>query len=1045
MNWPKSKRVDFDNLLNDLVTNESLERNPTTEVYEFPMSGSKSASKIIQEEKKKLAGLSLNECAAIWERLEPRPNVEPSNQEDNYGANRYFRAVAALRLLDLTGPVESLTRYYWGTSEEYVGNGLVFYMLTPTDDDRKPMVEALQQKSLTQPYTFYAVPKDGAAFALVQDRTLDYRALEETLNRDEIKINPNQLYNVREQLVTAKARLQQAIKDLYQPGGWVWQYGAELTPHEFKSQTGFLNGFDDKVDELFTARSVPIVREGVLWFRNAEKTHRDKALAMLWDADKDGLHLSSSATTKPAQNRILENFFRNLKLTKDGKTVSGTTYGELKNPEPNTAAAAIFGHIDKMLVKGGAPTDPTLMLAGLLQAPFGLSRPLSLFLLTAYARANKDELIISDAKRNLPKPLSVDLFEQLIRKPTEFRMRRIDLPGPQKRYLDGLRKLFDDQTALSFGAVGKQMTGLVSFLSPLQRTLIQQEKGSRLAAFYDSLDAFKEKMNTSGANLDAEAREFLLDIMPDNLLSIKRAEFDEDSNTHLETLIALVKEYKEFPGKKEREFRLDTLTLMAQAVFGETLVGKEDIRKITENWFGKLPPANRQATYEQPKVMDWLAVIRNGTVGKDLFDVYLSTLTLHPDKDWTGNLMQCQSRYVDEFKIYKRTVEDYTQSPLPVYQRIALTVFEVSNAECSDEAKFAALFSNWYNGLSNQAKANAFNDEAVRILLENVNSSMGVKQRFLEVIPTRWKDADMLPTYLPAKWEDWNTTQTNAVAAVYERCCRIINDWKPAVSEADYFTQIGQAFGLTGLLQNADTLQKALKDKWFLGLPERTRLTSWVGMRSIEAQFMAHLTDGDFHDFMTRTLPQHYGLPALQAMDEDTLVVFRRKAEGVKTKIEAYRRPLEELIGVLAKKQYDTVAEYQNTLYATIRATEAFANVAEKDDSLPLDGISRLILSEVRQNQSFDKLVSLLAGQFMLPADHHAWTRDEQQQFVRNTNEHLKNLQTWRFPHDRKMAEAKAELSKTIRQTCLDYGLSVGQMRKIVNDILAEQPVNEPA
>lgn len=47
LNWPASGRADFDNLLNDLVVSESLEYNPTKQVYEFPMSGSKSVSKII--------------------------------------------------------------------------------------------------------------------------------------------------------------------------------------------------------------------------------------------------------------------------------------------------------------------------------------------------------------------------------------------------------------------------------------------------------------------------------------------------------------------------------------------------------------------------------------------------------------------------------------------------------------------------------------------------------------------------------------------------------------------------------------------------------------------------------------------------------------------------------------------------------------------------------------------------------------------------------------------------------------------------------------
>lgn len=1042
LDWPFGKRKDFDNLLNDLVVNESLEYNPITEVYEFPMSGSKSVSKIIQEEKQKLAGLSLSECAAIWDQLEPRPLIEPADQQDKYGANRYFKAVGALKIMDLTGPIDNLNKFYQGATDNYLGNGLLFYLLAPTQADYKPLVNVLQQATLTQPYTFYAILKDGIAFDLVQDRTLDYVALKETLNRAEVKANFNQQHGVREQLRAAEARLQQAIKDLYQPSQWFWYYSAETIPREFKSQTSFLNWFNEKVEELFTASSVPVVRESVLWFKEAEKPSRSKALAMLWDADKDGLHLSSSATTKPPQNRILENFLRNLKLSKDGKTVSGITYGDLKNPEPNTAAAAIFRYFDKALKTGGSPIDPTSMLAGLLQEPFGLSRPLILFMLTAYARANRDELVVSDPKRNQPRPLSAELFEQLIRKPQEFRIRRIDMPGPLKRYLDRLRTLFEHQTATSFGEIGQQMTGLTKFLSPLQRTLIKQEKSPEVAAFYDSLDAFTEKMATSGAAQDADAREFLLEILPDNLLGLTRAEFEDDANTNIEKLITLLRNYKDFPGQKERSFRLETLTLMAQAVFSGTLVNKEDIKKITEAWYAKLPPATRKhdVFFEQPKVNEWLSIIRNGTFKRDLFEVYLSDLTINPDKDWTGNLMQCQSRYIDEFKEYKKVVEEYTQSPLPIYKYIALTAFGVPNADCSTETAFVTIFSNWYNGLSKQIQQYLFDDLGVRILLENANSSLSAKQRFLEVIPTRWKDTQQLPTYIPTKWEEWSDTQIRAVAEEYERCCQIISNWKPAVTEAEYFTQIGQAFGLDNIT-NATVLQEALTEQWLPILPKRTRTAPWASMRSIDAQFMANLQEGDFYVFTTEILPQHFGLPGLQKMDNDTLLAFVPKVEAIKAMIEAYRRPLEEVIGELTKKQYDTVADYQNNLYATIRATEAFVNSAEKDDTLPLAPLPRLLLSEVRLNQPFNNVVSVLAEQLNLPTDHHEWSPTEQLQFIRSTNDNLKTLQKWRFPQDRKMADAKAELSKTIWQTRQDYGLSVGQMRKIVNDIF-EQPVN---
>ncbi len=1041
MNWPTSQRTDFDNLLSDLYTKDLLERDRTTEVYGFPMLGGKPVSKITQEEEQKLTGLSLADCAVIWDRIEPRPSVDATDQEDNFGANRQFTALVARRVADIKGPVENLKRYYQGVLDDYPGSGLLFYLLSPTQAEYQPMNDALQHASFTQPYTFYAVPKDRAMFESVQAQTIVFRALEETLNRDEVKTNANQQAKVGEQRRLEESRLKTAIRKLYEPTQWIWYYGTELTPNEFKSETGFQNWFDTKVDELFTAGSVPVVKEDVLWFKDAERPNRKKALEMLWNSDKDGLQLASAnAQKKSAPERILENFLRNIKLTKDGKTVNGIQFGELKNPEPNTAAGAIFKYIDKALVKGATAVAPTEILAGLLQKPFGLSRSLTLFMLTAYARANRDELIISDAKRSQPQIPSADLFEAVMRRPQDYGLRRIDMPGPQKRYLDRLRTLFGNDTARSFAEVGKQMTGLVNFLTPLQRELIQQDSNRKQADFYESLYAFTERMTASGANQDKEAKEYLLEILPDILLGLSQAQFEDDP-ANSTRLIDLVSRFKEFPALKEREFRLDTLMQMASTVFDATLVSKEDIRKITEGWFRDLGPAKKQATHEQPRLNDWISVIKNGPGRKDLLDVYLSDLTEYPDKDWTGNLAQRQSRYIDEFKAYRKAVEDYTQSPLPVYQTIARVVFEISVNDCPDEAAFAALFANWYAGLSNQVKAHPFEDKAVQLLLDTVNSGLSTKQRFLEVIPTRWRDMERLPSHLPVQWEDWSESQHRAVAAEYQVCYQLINDWKPAVSEADYFTAIGEVFGLDNA-ESADALKQALTTQWLPTLSERTRSASWAVFKSVDAQFMAHLPHSDFEDFMIRVLPQQYGLPPLQAMDNDVLLVLTRKIEGIKIKVESYRRPLTEVIGTLEKKPYDSIADYQNTLYNTLRNTEAYESKADKDATLSLGDIPCLLLQEVRKNTAFDAVVPMLAGQFGLPENHHIWSREQQLLFIRNTKEQFDTLKKWRFPEDRKMADAKAELSKTIWKACQDYSLSAVQMQKIISDILSEQPPN---
>jgi hypothetical protein len=1040
MNWPFVKRLDFENLLAELVKSERLEFNPTDEVFEFPASGAKSVSKVIEEEKQKIGSLPLNKCVVIWEALVPHNAVEAQAQKLKYGANRHFSVVVALESAQLQIPIEKLKKYYSSKDSEYYGNGIIAYLLSEKEADLAKLQLLLSSTKEVQPYLFYAKLKDQELTKDLLDRTLLLQALEATLKRVDISSNPAREQNVRNQRNKTQEDVVRDIKSLYKAENWLWQSGSSSNPPlEFKSSASFIKWFDIQVDELFPETCVPVVKDEALWFKAGEAASRRKALAEIVEAGKDSIPLDVRDGNKnAAHNRIIRNFFQDLELTVDRKTLNKNQLGEIKNPVANTPAAGIFKLFDS-IIRDKTNVAPTDLLIPLLRAPYGLSRSLTKFLFACYVRLNRDQTQISDAKRSFPLDKTPELLEKIFDKPDEYRLRYFAISGPQARYLKRLRELFENEKADTFGEVAKKFEALLNFMSPLKKELAHTQKGSQVSTFYQLLESLRVELAASGVNKEDISKEFFIKTLPDTFLHITEAQL-EDGFEHIEELTKLIRKFIDYPGIEERNFKMASLALMASQVFKADISQKDDIKGVVQAWFKTLPPANQLSStdYGNPKIHKWLDSARSFPANTDVFALYLEELDESGISNWDTNLLLHQANYVSLFKQYRTTVEAYTRDPVQVYQTIARSVFEVPSSECSTESAFVELWASWWKALPQLTRDHVFGEPLVTCVLDRLDLAILPKEKFLASIPQAWREKGLLISTVPAQWEEWSAMHTNKVADLYLEARQRVETWQPPVTEAGFFEAVGKVFELSTLTLTEETLRKGLKDQWLPTLPNRTLQATWSDSNSLESLWLESLKkDLPLYKLLTVQLPIRWQVNSLKEMTDESLALFMSKLEQLKSVIEAYQRPITEVLEAITKLKHEGSADYQMWLYNTISATEAYKNQAEKEDELLQEPLDRLILTSARSRHPLSKLIAEAATQQGLTAHHHAWTKQQQDEFVATFKNALSRLKAWKFPVDRNLEKAVQELALQAKFAGDTYKLTKTQLRKVLQDVIA--------
>lgn len=967
---PRSQRRDFDSLLETLVTREFLDRDSTNNTYDFPTTGGMTASQAENEEERKLPELTLDECAAVWQDVQRRPDFVVRQ----FGTDRVLPTHLAHTPADLRPLLAGLTSYYQGKADPTDSRGLALYCLAETPAEETALAHTIVAAALAAPYVLHAYPRDLTALDGLRTKTRPYRVLQKTLARTEIP-NPSPLRERLEaRLRTAANGLRTAVKEFFEPVQWRWHYGTEAG-QEFTATRKFQVWLEQQVTEQFA--QMPDVRDDALWFvgRSKNTAKRNEAFVTLYTAPQNLLPLDTPRNA--LADRILENLLHSLSLQRTTSNKNQVQYCELREPEKDTPEAAIFAHFDRVLKKSDLASAEELLLP-LLAAPFGLSEHLVKFFFGLYHRLNPLQLTVYKNRKDLPHTLQS--LENLLQNPAQYgqyAVRRIILSGPMSRYLRQLRELFNEQSANSFAAVARQFKGVWQLLTPVQRALVHR-RGGKAAEFYAAL---AEMSPTIG---ETEAQELFLDTLPNTLLGITSRETFIDDSEHVAKFVQQLRELKELPVKEEKDFERETLRELGQGVFGVSTDNKDELQAAAKAWYDQLASPARLHRYENPRVNMWLGLLRDGPQGQDLTSWYLREIPENPLRDWADGLAGRQLGLVKEFTQHKAEVDAFKRPALPLMQRIARGAFGVINAECASETAFAGLFRNWHEKLSPLAQQHSFADPAVAWLMSNLTSTAPAAQTYLDTIPRRWREQGSLQALLADSWEEWSETAEKAVADKYEHCIGEVNNWRPPIAEANFFQQIGAVFNLPAT-DTAAQLLAGLQTDWLAHLPERTRQAPWDEQGTDEALLMRYLQQpADSHTFFSQTLPERWKLGQLATMNDATVSRFMEKMAAVRSQVESYRRPLLEVVQKLKRNKtdrFDSPAEYRNLLTNALRDTPAYKHRAEEHDTLT-KAPARLLLAQLRTTVPLEKLVAGFATALQLPAEPHFWSKEQQETFV---------------------------------------------------------------
>ena len=1032
MNWEESRRKEFNDLLDDLVeVHEYLEFNPTDKTYQFPDFGAAPLSKIIEEEAKKLDDLGISNCLRIWEEIIPLEIFLLRDHNNRYGCNRSLKTEAVEDVGAIMNSIKNLNDYYQ-KSNQYFANGYLFYLIASSEDEIEDMKTAINSSKNMLPYIVYGIPINLLHFDGLVKETVQFKAIQNTAKRSDIIQNPARIKNIQDQLEIVTGRLEEKIKTIYEPNNWKWNYLTE-NDIEITSKPKFSNWVGQKFELLFS--ETPTIKDEALWYTPGSKGSKDRkmALDLLLNAEKDRLILKDDDKNS-AHKRIIRNFFTNIELTTDKKREKNIQYGEIKAPDTDSKVYNAWKHIDNKL-KSSSYVAFTEIFNPLLQAPYGLSDNIIEFLVTVYIRYDIERIVImQDTKWKSVQSVSLDVIEDMINKPSNYLIRKLEISGPELRYLKQLKTLFDKQDVNSWMDVTQKFIGIVQYLTPLHRSIIQESGEKDLQNFYASLETLKNDFQENNTDKEKLSQEYFQEYLPS--LIFNEGKILLENNTKVAELINKLDAFKKYPTVKETERKLDVIQALAEDVFGTKIVTKVEITKVVLTWFKGLPTSNQNGKFSNDGIKKWINDIKM-QLNNDPFDLYLDKLNQKPFKEWV-NFSYEKFMFISKFKEYKTEVEQYTKSPLEVLQRIARVVFDKSDVDCDSEEKFDGLFKNWWNKLSNHQKTEQYSSET-NLLISQILLPSSIKARYLETIPQTWKANNNLPEYLPKEWESWDIDNIMIVANKYLECIQEVNNWKPPVEEIQVYVSIGHLFNIP----NADSLSILFSSiaKWQEELPERTKSAKWELLNEHVSKFLASINDiVSFEKFIIVELPFIWKFPPFKQWNTTILESYCSKFELLIKRITEFRRPLFEIVEKLedktAKKSSNT-EEFCFRLCSAIKDSDAYKNKISTD--LLNNQVSTILFELAKKSSSDFSLLNILPAistKLNISTEWHLWNDKDEKNFVTNFNNGIGNLIKWKFPEAEKLKKAKDKVKLHIAELQKELALDDLQMRKVLNDIL---------
>jgi hypothetical protein len=1034
MNWQDSRRQEFHNLLDDMVTTwEFLELNPTNNNYQFPDFGAAPLSKVIDEEVKKLDELSLSQCMVLWNEIFKIEDLPLRDHNNRFGCNRTLCTESVNDIGDLIRSLKELEDYYHN-KHQYFGNGYVFYLLGTSEDELEEIKNTFNKYPMLLEYIVFATPINLPQFDSLIKETLFYKAIQNTSKRPDVLQNPARLKSIEDQNKVVFSKLEEKIKTLYEPSNWNWNYLQEKDI-ELSSKIKFSNWINHKTDHLFS--ETPVIKDDALWFLEGNKGAKDRkqALDILLNSDKDRIPLRDD-NNNAADKRIIRNFFANTSITTDKKREKNIQYGEIKMPDQDSQFFKAWKLIESKL-KTGSYVNVNDIINPLLQAPYGLSENIIKFLLTAYIRYEIERVTISDSKRKSVLVISVDLLDLLISRPSEYLIRKIEITGPELRYLNHLKKLFDKQDVNTWMDVTNKFIGISQFLTPLQKSIIKNSGINDLQKFYSSLEDLKAEFQINGSDKEKISKEYFQENLPSLLYNEGRTLIEDD--TKVTGLVSKLDFFKKYPSDNEAELKIEVIRELSNEVFGVSIVTKSEITKVVANWFKKLPAPNQSGKFGNPIITKWLSEIKNSFIN-DPFELYLVELNEKPIKDW-NDISYEKFSFINRFKDYKKTVEDYTKSPIEVIQIIARSMFEKTAAECSSELAFESFIIDWWNALPNIKKVEQYSPQT-NVFITQISIPSSIKTRYLEIIPQSWEKFKFLPAYIPSNWESWSNSDATIVGDKYLECIQEIINWKPPVEVKQLLISLDNIFDVQDS-ETFDQLYNVAKE-WYDELPSRTKNANWELINEDISILMTALNNKNtFEKFITVDLPFVFKLPEFKNWNDTVLERFTEKFNSLKNSVEIYKRPLFELIEIIENKEVEKSSSEEGfcfTLSSQIKESEVYKNKINSE--LLTDPFSKIIYKIAQENGSklsLSNIIQLISIELSINSDWNLWSDKEDKSFVTAFKKGIEHLIKWKFPEAEKLKTAKSKVKEEILLLQNELDLNESQMRKVLNDIIEDK------
>jgi len=1034
MNWQSSRRNEFHNLLDDMVlSRELLELNPTNNNYQFPDFGAAPLSKVIDEEEKKLDELSLSQCMTIWDEIFKLENFQTRDHNNNFGCNRKLHTQSINDIGNLLHAIKELEDYYQ-SKFTYFGNGSLFYLLGTSDDELEELKNVFSKKPELLPYIVFATPINLPQFDNLIKETLFFKAIKNTAERPDVLQNPARLKNIEDQKNVAFGKLEEKIKILYEPSNWRWNYLNE-NDIELSSKPKFSTWINQKIDQLF--HETPTIKDDALWFLDGNKGAKDRkqALSILLNDGKDRIPLRDD-NNSAADRRIIRNFFANTGITTDKKREKNVQYGEIKVPDPDSQFFKAWKLIDSKL-KSGSHVNPIDIINPLLQAPFGLSENIIKFLLTAYIRYDIERITISDSKRKSVLAISTDHIDSLINKPSEYLIRKIEISGPELRYLNLLKKLFDKQDINTWADLTQKFIGVGQFLTSLQKSIIKDSGNTNLINFYKSLEDLKTEFQINGSDKERISKEYFQENLPSILFNEGRAFIEDDSKVN--NLLKDLDSFKKYPGEKETEIKNEVIRELSKEVFGVNIVTKSEITEVVANWFKKLPAPNQSGKFGNAIVTKWLSEIKNKFIS-DPFDLYLIELNDKPIKDWS-DISYEKRGFINRFIDYKKSVEEYTKSPIEVLQIIARSMFQKPASECNSEQVFENYIMDWWNTLPNINKSEQYSDQT-NVFISQISFPSTVKTRYLEIIPQAWERFEFLPSHIPTNWESWSNSDAAFVGDKYLECIKEVINWKPPVEVKELLISIGNIFN-GEKIQSFDQLYIVIKE-WHDHLSNRTKNADWDLINVDVSTLMIALNDkNNFEKFITLDLPSLFKLVEFKQWNETVLNNYIKKIELLKRSIEDYKRPLLEIIQIIEEKDDDKSSSedaYKFKLQTMIKESDAYKNKIDVENLK--DPVSKILFTINDKNEAtsfLEHIINSISLKLEIDSNWNLWTDKEEKSFIIAFKKGIDNLIKWKFPEAEKIKKAKVKVKQQILLLQTELDLDESQMRKVLNDIIEDK------